>query len=82
MQQLRSTSKTSVLFITHDIDEAIFLRDRVVVIGSSLGRIVANIPIALPRPREARMQFTEFFQGMKQQCFEPISTHGWASSRS
>jgi NitT/TauT family transport system ATP-binding protein len=63
---------TTVLFITHDIDEAIFLGDRVVVMSASPGRIVADIPVALPRPREARMQFSDAFRDIKQRCFDLI----------
>jgi NitT/TauT family transport system ATP-binding protein len=44
-------SSRTVLFVTHDIDEAIYLSDRVLVMGSRPGRIVENIAIELPRPR-------------------------------
>ena len=43
--------KTTVLFVTHDIDEAILLADRVCVMTSRPGRITRDIPITLRRPR-------------------------------
>ncbi|NVO15216.1 MAG: ABC transporter ATP-binding protein [Rhodoplanes sp.] len=42
---------TTVLFVTHDIDEAILLSDRICVMSARPGRIVRTLPIALPRPR-------------------------------
>lgn len=47
--------KKSVLFITHSVEEAVGLADRVIVMGPSPGRIVEEIVIDLPRPRPVRI---------------------------
>jgi NitT/TauT family transport system ATP-binding protein len=43
--------KSTILFVTHQIDEAILLADRVVVMSASPGMVIEEVPIALPRPR-------------------------------
>jgi NitT/TauT family transport system ATP-binding protein len=53
--------RLSVLFITHDIEEAIFLSDRVYVMTARPGRIKAEIEIPLPRPRTAEMMSSLVF---------------------
>ncbi len=45
----------TVLFITHDVEEAIYLADRVIVLSARPGRIKRELPISLPRPRHLRM---------------------------
>jgi NitT/TauT family transport system ATP-binding protein len=49
--QLWQESKSTVMFITHDLSEAIALGDRVIVMAPRPGRIIADISIDLPRPR-------------------------------
>ena len=48
---LWSRTHTTIVVVTHSIQEAIFLGDRVVVLSERPGRVVADLPIALPRPR-------------------------------
>jgi NitT/TauT family transport system ATP-binding protein len=49
--RIRAATGKTILFVTHDIDEATFLADRVVVLAGAPGRIVATHAIAAPRPR-------------------------------
>ncbi|HEY1502728.1 MAG TPA: ABC transporter ATP-binding protein [Stellaceae bacterium] len=41
----------TIVFVTHDIDEAIYLADRVIVLGARPGRVIEDVTIELPRPR-------------------------------
>jgi NitT/TauT family transport system ATP-binding protein len=45
------TTPTTVVFITHDLEEAIYLGDRIIVLEADPGRICADIRVDLPRPR-------------------------------
>lgn len=53
--------KCSVLFVTHDVDEAIYLSDRVYVMSARPGRIAKEISIDLERPRSYDIQLTPAF---------------------
>jgi NitT/TauT family transport system ATP-binding protein len=56
--------RISVLFITHDIEESIFLSDRIYVMTARPGRIKAEIKVPLPRPRTADMTDTPEFTNL------------------
>ena len=56
----------TVLFVTHDIDEAIFLGDRVFVMTARPGRIKEEIAVDLPRPRAATVTMSPQFLAIKQ----------------
>lgn len=58
--------RISVLFITHDIEESIFLSDKIFVMTARPGRIKAEIDVPLPRPRTPEMTASTEFIGMVQ----------------
>jgi NitT/TauT family transport system ATP-binding protein len=57
--------KTSVLFVTHDIDEAIFLSDRVYCMTARPGTIKAEVAIPLERPRHQSMMMSSEFLALR-----------------
>jgi NitT/TauT family transport system ATP-binding protein len=50
--QIAADKRMTVVFITHDLEEAIYLGDRVVVLGNAPATIVEALDVALPRPRD------------------------------
>jgi len=73
MQQLLlrvwGNSKKTVLFVTHDIDEAILLGDRVYVMGAKPGRIKQILDVPIERPRTLDMVMERSFIDMKRKIF-------------
>ncbi|RON84083.1 ABC transporter ATP-binding protein [Pseudomonas fluorescens] len=73
MQQLLlrvwGNSKKTVLFVTHDIDEAILLGDRVYVMGAKPGRIKQILDVPIERPRSLDMVMERSFIDMKREIF-------------
>lgn len=53
LTRLQSQWRGSIVFVTHDIDEAVYLSDRVLVMGARPGRIVSTVDVDLPRPRDS-----------------------------
>ena len=69
----------TVVFVTHDVEEAIFLSDEVHVMGTRPGRIIATIPVALPRPRLRACTATSDFMALKERCLDLLHTQAVAS---
>ncbi len=51
LMKLWDSDRKTVIFVTHSVDEAVFLSDRVVMFGGTPGRVIADLSIDLPRPR-------------------------------
>jgi len=67
--------RKTVLFVTHDIEEAIALSDRVLVMTRRPGRIKADVTIDLPRPRDFyEIRFTPAFQELHCDIWKELST--------
>jgi ABC-type nitrate/sulfonate/bicarbonate transport system ATPase subunit len=64
--------RKTVLFVTHDIDEAIFMGNRVVVMSARPGRIKCDLPVPLPHPRHYAMKTTPPFAELKARLTEEI----------
>lgn len=62
--------KASILFITHDIDEAIFLSDRIYVLSERPAKIKAIFDINIPRPRDNSSFISEEFMKLKEEILD------------
>ncbi len=75
--QLCQESERSVLFVTHDLAEAVALADRVVIMSSRPGRIIADVPVPLQRPRSIRaLQTNDLFHQTYAQVWKHLE-EGW-----
>jgi ABC-type nitrate/sulfonate/bicarbonate transport system ATPase subunit len=67
------------VFVTHDVEEAIYLSDEVHVMGTRPGRIVATIPVPLARPRVRGSVLSGEFLAIKERCLELLHLDAAAS---
>jgi NitT/TauT family transport system ATP-binding protein len=64
----------TVVLVTHDVQEAIYLADRVIVLSPRPGRVVAEIPVGLPRPRPRRQTLTSReFIALEERALEALA---------
>jgi NitT/TauT family transport system ATP-binding protein len=62
IRDLHAARKITVILVTHDLREAVFLADRVFVMSSRPGRVLVERKIEIPRPRDLEVTFTQGFQ--------------------
>ena len=65
-------SRKTVAMVTHDIREAVFLADRVLVLSQRPGRVAATVPITLPRPRSLSIFYSEAFSALAYEVRQAI----------
>lgn len=70
LQRIWQATRKTVLFVTHDIDEAVFLGDRVIVFTARPGRIKADLRIDLPRPRPIEVKKSVEFLAARNQVWD------------
>ena len=69
-----SLPRKTFVFVTHDIDEALYLSERVVILGSSPGRVIADLAVDFPRHRDHRALLTsEGFQALRESVAETLA---------
>lgn len=70
--ELYDLSRKTVLFITHDLEEAIYLADRVLVMTTRPGRFKQTIHVGLPRPRSTKLLTAPEFLRLKEEAIEAV----------
>jgi ABC-type nitrate/sulfonate/bicarbonate transport system ATPase subunit len=70
LMQLWSDFRKTVVFVTHDVDEAIYLSDEIHVMGTRPGRILDSVVIPLPRPRARTTALSPEFIAIKERCLK------------
>jgi NitT/TauT family transport system ATP-binding protein len=77
--------RKTILFVTHDIDESIYLADRIIVMSASPGRVIADIPVTLQRPRPLEIRNDPAFTAYRQRIWdllqqEVLASNSWERS--
>jgi ABC-type nitrate/sulfonate/bicarbonate transport system ATPase subunit len=72
LQGIWESERKTVLFVTHDIDEAIFMGNRVVVMSARPGRIKCDWPVPIAHPRAYSVKTTPAFVDLKARLTEEI----------
>lgn len=67
LEKIWEREQKTVIFVTHDVEEAIFLADRVIVLSSQPMRIEKELQIAFSRPRKHELKFSEKFTALKKE---------------
>lgn len=67
LQSIWREHRKTVLFITHNIEEALFLSDRIVILSTRPATIIRDLPLPFERPREKELAYSEEFLRLKQE---------------
>jgi NitT/TauT family transport system ATP-binding protein len=75
LRDLQAERRVTVMLVTHDLREAVFLADTVYVMSSRPGRIVRRCEVNLPRPRDLEVLYTQAFQDIVHELRSLIGKH-------
>jgi NitT/TauT family transport system ATP-binding protein len=67
-------TRKTILFVTHNLGEAVYLADRIIVLSARPGRIVDDVPVDLPRPRTFKLMSSPAFAELKDRIWSHIRT--------
>ena len=70
--RLWEADRKTILFVTHDLDEAIYLADRVVVLSARPGRVIDDVPVEIPRPRALGIRSSPEFGVSRQRIWQRL----------
>lgn len=70
LTQVWETHRLTVMFVTHDVEEAVYLSDRIVVMGP--GTVKSTYEVSLPRPRHEDMSTSPDFISLQRQVLRSI----------
>lgn len=69
---LHESEAMTILFVTHDVEEAVLLSDRILVMHAHPGRVVSTVPVGLPRPRSLDMRLTQEFAHIRGKVLQEL----------
>ena len=73
---VRDTLAATIVLVTHDVDEALLLADRVVVLTERPARVALDLPVDLDRPRSMELETTEEFARLKKKLLGSLGVAG------
>lgn len=82
LSRICQETQQAVIFITHSVDEAITLGDRIAVITNRPGRIKSIIPVSIPRPRDRSIRAMPEYADLRQQVWDLLASEAGPRSRS
>ena len=74
LQTLFVADRFGALFVTHSVAEAVYLSTRVLVMSQGPGRLIAEVPVPLPYPREPTVRYTAEFLALTAQVHNALTT--------